>query len=234
MLTNTVALKIIQHIVDHNLTVGTKLPSIRELSELWGCSSSQVRTGFITIAALGIISMHPRSGCFVKELAPGDLDTLFVLFFRLGMIGKREDNINLYSIKALLDRETFLNAIKYRTENDLWELDENLNRQATLFKDIKKFIEADEQFHIQLARISRNSLLVFLLEAIQGMLRPYRNEIFTPSICRESWESHLEVFKAIKEQNEIEAEKIAGIHTQAGMQRIRQKREDTVKIFLNE
>jgi GntR family transcriptional repressor for pyruvate dehydrogenase complex len=227
MLTNTIALKIIQHIVDSNLAVGTKLPSIRELAELWGCSSSQVRTGLITISALGIIDMHPRAGCFVKQLSPGDLDTLFVLFFRLGMLGKKEDILNLYAVKALLDRETFLNAIKYRTENDLWELEENLNRQSSLFKDNRSFIDADEQFHIQLARISRNSLLVFLLEAIQGMLRPYRNENFTPSICRESWESHLEVFKAIKEQNVADAEKIAGFHTQAGVQRIRQKRENT-------
>jgi DNA-binding FadR family transcriptional regulator len=228
MLTNTIALQIIQYIVDNNLSVGTRLPSIRELATIYESNPSQVRTGLITLAALGIIDMHPRAGSFVKQLSPGDLDTLFVLFFRLGMLGKQEDTINIYAVKALLDREIFLNAIKYRTDNDLYELNLNLARQERVLDDCPAFIEADEQFHVLLARISRNPLVVFLLEAVQGMLRPYRNENFTPEICRESRESHLVVLKAIETQNEEDAEKIAILHTQAGMQRLRARREASV------
>jgi DNA-binding GntR family transcriptional regulator len=62
-----------------------------------------VRTGLITLAALGIIDMHPRAGSFMKELSPEDPDTLFVFFFRLGMPGKQADTIHLYDVKALLD-----------------------------------------------------------------------------------------------------------------------------------
>jgi GntR family transcriptional repressor for pyruvate dehydrogenase complex len=225
MLTNTVALKLIQYIVDKNLPVGTKLPSIRELATLWDSNPSQVRTGLITLSALGIIDMHPRAGSFVKQLSSGDLDMLFVLFFRLGMLGKQEDVINLYSIKAMLDQEVFINAIKYRTNNDLYELEQNLARQEACIGDCAAFIETDEQFHVLLAKISRNSFVVFLLEAIQGMLRPYRNKNFTPAICRESWESHMVVFSAIESQNESDAEKIAVLHTQAGIQRIRANKE---------
>jgi len=225
MLTNTVALQLIQYIVDNNLPVGTKLPSIRELATLYDSSPSQVRTGLITLAALGLVEMHPRAGSFVKRIAPEDLDTLFVLFFRLGMLGRQEAPINLYSIKALLDRESFLNAIKYRTENDLFDLGRNLERQAACVDDCPAFIAADEEFHILLARISRNPLVVFLLEAIQGMLRSYRRENFTPEVCRESRESHLVVFKAIETQNEADAERIAAVHSQAGMQRIRAKKD---------
>ena len=229
MLNNAEALKLIQYIVDNNLPVGSRLPSIRELAALWDCNPSQVRTGLITLSALGLIDMHPRAGSFVKQLAPSDLDTLFVLFFRLGMLGKQEDAVNIYSVKALLDREIFVNAIKYRTDNDLFVLEENLARQAGCIEDCRAFIEADEEFHVLLARISRNSLIVFLLEAIQGMLRPVRIENFTPDICRESWESHRKVYESIKTQNEAEAAEVAMLHTQAGMQRIRAKRDQAVR-----
>lgn len=225
MLTNTIALQLIQYIVDNNLPVGSKLPSIRELATLYDSNASQVRTGLITLAALGVIDMHPRAGSFVKQISPAELDNLFVLFFRLGMLGKQEDTINLYSVKALLDREVFLNAIKYRTDNDLYELGLNLAKQEASFEDISAFIAADEQFHVLLARISRNPLVVFLLEAIQGMLRSYRRENFTTEVCKESWESHRVVFRAIETQNEADAEKVAVLHTQAGMQRIRARRE---------
>ncbi len=225
MLTNTVALKLIQYIVDNNLQVGTRLPSIREMATLWDCNQSQVRTGLITLAALGVIDMHPRAGSFVKQLSPGDLDTLFVLFFRLGMLGKEADTINLYAVKALLDRETFLNAIKYRNENDLYDLEENLARQAESFNDSKAFISADEEFHTRLAQIIRNPLVVFLLEAIQVMLRPYRLENFNAEICEEAYKSHIKLFEAIKTQNETDAEEIAVLHTQHRMQRLKAKKE---------
>ncbi len=225
MLTNTIALSLIQYIVDNNLPVGTKLPSIRELASMWDSNPSQVRTGLITLAALGVIDMHPRAGSFVKRLSSADLDNLFVLFFRLGMLGKQEDTINLYSIKAILDREIFVTAIKYRTDNDLYDLEENLGKQTTCFADCKAFVELDEQFHLLLAKISRNTFLVFLLEAIQGMLRPYRAENFTPEICRESWQSHRSVFEAIKAQDVAGAESIAFLHTEAGKRRFRARKE---------
>jgi DNA-binding FadR family transcriptional regulator len=229
MLKNEEALKLIQYIVDNNLPIGSKLPSIRELAIRWNCNPSQVRTGFITLSTLGIIDMHPRAGSFIKQLAASDLDTLFVLFFRLGMLGKQEDVVDVYTIKALLDREVFLNAIKYRTDNDLFALEENLARQAECLDDCPAFIGADEEFHLLLARISRNSLIAFLLEALQGILRPVRLENFTPEICRESWESHRKVFETVRDQSIAEAEAIARLHSQAGMQRIRVKREQAGK-----
>jgi DNA-binding FadR family transcriptional regulator len=229
MLTNAIALKLIQYIVDNNLQVGSKLPSIREMSVLWDCNSSQVRTGLITLAALGVIDMHPRAGSFVKQLSPSDLDTLFVLFFRLGMLGKQADTMNLYSVKALLDREIFLNAIKYRTEIDLYDLEENLSIQADSFGDIKAFVHADEDFHIRLAQIIRNPLVLFLLEAIQMMLRPYRYGNLNQDICMESYRSHIQLFEAIKSQNETDAERIAVLHTLPRMLRLKAKKDSPEK-----
>ena len=225
MLHNAIALKLIKYIVDKNLTAGMKLPSIRELSALWECNASQVRTGLITLAALGMIDMHPRAGSFVKELSANDLDTLFVLFFRLGMLGKQTDMINLYDVKALLDKEVFLNAVRYRTENDLLDLEHNLTRQAGSFDDIKAFVAADEEFHIRLAQIIRNPVVLFLLEAIQVMIRPYRYENFNRDTCEEAYQGHMKLFKAIRAKNETDAEKIAVLHTQPRLARLKAGRE---------
>lgn len=214
MLTNTIALNLVQYIVDNNLQVGAKLPSIREFASMWDCNASQVRTGLITLAALGVLDMHPRAGSFVKQISPMDLDTLFVLFFRLGMLGDEAETLNLYAIKAMLDRETIKNAVRYRTENDLVELELNLVRQASCMGDCSAFVEADEEFHIRLAHIIRNPLVVFLLEAVHGMLRPYRAANLTPEICRESYASHKKIFEAIKAMDGEGAERLADAHTQ--------------------
>jgi len=225
MLGNAVALRLTQYIVDNELPVGSKLPSIRELAALWVCNQSQVRTGLITLSALGVIEMHPRAGSFVKQLSPGDLDTLFVLFFRLGMLGKEADTLNVYQVKSLLDKEVFHNAIKYRTDNDIYQLEENLARQEAWVEDCGMFVRADEEFHLRLAQIIRNPLIVFLLDAIQVMLRAYRSKNLTPEICRESYRSHVEILEAIKSQDEAQAERIAVLHTLPRMQRLQARKE---------
>jgi GntR family transcriptional regulator, sialic acid-inducible nan operon repressor len=218
-------LRLIQYIVDNELAVGAKLPSIRELAALWECNQSQVRTGLITLAALGIVDMHPRAGSFVKQLAAADMDNLFVLLFRLGMLGKDTETANIYSVKTLLDKEIFLNAIKYRTDDDLFHLEENLSRQAACLEDCPAFVAADEEFHLRLAQIIRNPLIVFLLEAVQVMLRSYRYRNLTPAICRESYESHVKIHEAVRDQNSAEAERIAVLHTLPRLRRIQASKE---------
>lgn len=209
---NDIAFKLITCIVDNELAVGAKLPSIRELSALWQCNQSQVRTGLISLSTLGIIDMHSRAGSFVKQLSPSDLDTLFVLFFRLGMLGKDSDTINIYAIKTILDTETIHNAIKYRTDNDLFQLEENLSLQVTSLDDCDAFVYADGEFHVHIAQISRNPLIVFLLEAIQVMLRPYRHKNLTRETCRQSYESH-----------------VAILHTATRIQRLRTRKEPALE-----
>ncbi|MFA6507535.1 MAG: FCD domain-containing protein [Treponemataceae bacterium] len=229
MLENDIAGKLIQHIVDNNLKAGSKLPSIREFATMWECNPSQVRTGLITLSAMGIVDMHSRAGSFVKQLSSGDMDTLFVLFFRLGMIGKHGDTINLYEVKRLLDKEIFCNAAKYRTDRDLIELELILERQRALLSDTKPFVLIDEEFHVRLAQIIRNPLIEFLIGAIQGMIRPYRLENFTPQICRESYDGHLRIFDAVRDHNEAEAEKLAVGHATLRLQRLAMARTGTAE-----
>ena len=220
MLNNEVSSKLIQHIVANNLGAGAKLPSIRELSLLFGCNPSQVRTGLIVLSAMGIVDMHSRAGSFVKKLSPEDLDTLFVLFFRLGMLGRQADITNLYEVKTLLDKEIFFSAVKYRTDRDLYELQMILDRQKDSINDTKGYVAADEAFHVRLAQIIRNPLVLFLLETIQGMIRPYRLDHFTAKIRNESYQDHLRVFEAIRDQDEAAARDLAVIHSRNRLERL--------------
>ncbi len=227
---NAVALRLVDYIAAHELAPGAKLPSIRELASQLDCNQSQIRTGLITLSALGIIATHPRAGSFVKALAPGDLDSLFSLIFQLGMLGKDADPGNLYSVKTMLDKEIFINAIRYRTQEDLHALEDNLIRQSTCIDACDDFVLADEAFHLMLGRISRNPLVVFLLEAVQSMLRPYRHRNLTPDICRESYESHLRIYRAIKEKDEENAERIAVEHTLPRLKRLATIAAETLRV----
>jgi GntR family transcriptional repressor for pyruvate dehydrogenase complex len=226
-MTNTAAYTLVQYIVSNELQIGAKLPSIRELATLLNCNKSQVRTGLITLAALGVIDMHPRAGAFVKKLAPGDLDTLFLLFFRFGMPGEHSDIINIYSVKTILDKEIFMCAAKYRTEGDLYKLEQNLAGQVLLFGDNEAYVDADEEFHRHLAQITRNPLLNFFQESVLVMLRPYRIKNLTPEGNEESYRSHTAIFEAIRAQDTAEAERLATQHTMRRLRLLNEEKKDS-------
>ncbi|MFA6508674.1 MAG: FCD domain-containing protein [Treponemataceae bacterium] len=225
MATNAIALKLVQYIADKNMQVGAKLPPIRELAAILECNQSQLRSGLITLSALGVVDMHPRAGSFIKRLSPSDLDTLFLLFFRFGMPGEQTDVANAYSVKRLLDKEIFINAVKYRTPNDLFHLEENLAKQAASISDIEAFIATDEEFHRYLAQIIRNPLLVFFQDAILVIIRPYRRKNLTPEVNQESYGSHVKLYEAIKAQNQEEVEKLAVLHSMARLNRLKENGE---------
>ena len=62
------AFDIISYIVDNGFKRGDKpLPSIRTLATQMQCSPSEVRSGLITCAALGIVQ-HTRYGSFLSQI----------------------------------------------------------------------------------------------------------------------------------------------------------------------
>lgn len=218
MLDNEIAGRIVQYIVDKRLSPGSKLPSIREFAASWGCNPSQIRTGLITLSAMGVIDMHSRAGSFVKQLTPHDMDALFVLFFRLGMLGSKSDTINFYEVKTLLDLHVFPNAARYRTDRDIYDLDLIVARQRRMLEEPLTFIDEDEAFHKRMAKIIRNPLIEFLLDVVQGMIRPYRRENMTPAICRAAFDDHTAVMDAIRDGDAGTAERIASVHSKRRLQ----------------
>lgn len=225
-MTDTPAFQLVQYIVTHELQVGAKLPSVRELSDILECNKNQVKSGLSTLEALGVIDIHPRAGAFVKRVSPGDLDTIFLLFYRFGMPGERTDITNIYSIKTLLDREIFTYAARHRTESDLYKLEQNLHRQSGCLGDISAFIQADEDFHRCLSAVCRNPLLDFFQEAVVVMIRPYRMAHLTPTVNEESYRGHCALFAAVKARDVEGAEQLAA---QLTMPRLRRLKEETAE-----
>ncbi len=218
MLDNEIAGRIVQYIVDNQLAPGTKLPSIREFASSMGCNPSQVRTGLIALSAMGVIDMHSRAGSFVKQLTPGDMDALFALFFRLGMLGNNPDTMNFYEVKTILDLNVFPAAARYRTDRDIFDLDQIVARQSAVVETPIEFLAIDEEFHKRMAKIVRNPLIEFLLDVVQGMLRPYRQVHLTPPVCRAAYDDHVAVMGAIRDGKSEDAERIAAVHSRRRMQ----------------
>lgn len=203
--------ELIKHISKHGLSVGDKLPSIRTLAESFGCTQSQVRSTLLRAEALGLITIHPRSGCYVKSLSLGSMLQTFCLIF--GSIGTDQMSlVELYDVKTALETAIVKDVALIRTESELLNM-KNIIQQQEKAISKEEMISLDEKFHLYLATVSRNTFFYSLLSVILSMLHEARMGFndYT-SNYDEVIADHKQIYEAVKAKDENKAYEFARVH----------------------
>ncbi len=194
--------QLIKYIREHNLETGDRLPSIRAFAEEMNISQSQVRSGIMKAAALGMVEMRSRSGCYVCEIDLTTLVSTFSLLFESMYMHKDHPLFEIYELKTTLERGIMKRVAKIRTLEEVVELKQIIDSMEKA-ESQEEMIRIDEQFHNKLALISRNSLYYSLINVIQTMLRESRlNYTNYVSEYAQGITDHKVLLQAIKEQNE--------------------------------
>jgi DNA-binding FadR family transcriptional regulator len=215
-----IILQLLRFINAQHLQDGAKLPSIRELAELWEFNPSQIRSGLLKASALGLVEMKPRAGCFVRHFDFSSVVSLFALVFEATLAQNKPMLLDLYNLKTTIETGIFRTATKIRTEEDVYKLKLILDEMEHAPDRLHK-IKCDEKFHLELARITRNPLFEIVLSAIQAMLRKERflND-FYENHFQEFMTDHRRVFQAIRDQNVQKAVEMAEKHSEKRKRRL--------------
>lgn len=215
-----VVLKLIRYISDNGLRNDDRLPSIRQLADKWSLTHSQVRSGVLRASALGIVRMVPRSGIYVREFDLSHFIETLVVLFEAGFRGNRPPLLDLYDLKTVLEVGMFRRTAEIRTDEDVFELKQLLNQMESAKTRLKK-IEFDEQFHLNVARMSRNRLYEPVLAAIQAMLRTGRlAEDFYEHDFANIMKDHYRLYEAINARDGDRAASLAATHSDRRKRRL--------------
>lgn len=166
--------RLLRTIRSEGLNPGDRLPSIRELAARWGIGPNFVRDGLLHAQTLGLVKVHPRSGAFVQavdfsSLVDGLADTLETA------LAQEDSNLfHLIEVRALLETQVIDRAVARRRPEDLFPLRQALEEMRNVAEDRVAFVEADEKFHLAIARMTGNPVLVIVLRALMVLLRPHR------------------------------------------------------------
>ena len=210
-------MKLMRYISEHELLQGSKLPSIRELADEWDATPSVVRSALIKASVLGLIEMKPRSGSYVRAIDFSYMISWYTLLFETTLHLQHPNLLDLYDLKTVLEAGMFHTAAQTRTPEDVFSLKKILLALGTKdhTKDRVEIVELDEQFHIAVARMTRNPLYEALLSAIQAMLREERlSQDFYEQHFNEQTEDHRRLFEAIRDGVAEEAETVAKKHSE--------------------
>jgi GntR family transcriptional regulator, transcriptional repressor for pyruvate dehydrogenase complex len=179
-------------IVSGDLKPGDSLPPQNLLAEQLSVSRNTVREAIHKLKVMGLLAAKPGVGTLVQVSSPARyvgslsthllLDSATVREFLEARLFMEKASIRLAVLRATTEGINGLRAI--------------LDKQTVASKkgDVEEFNELDAAFHLELARLGQNRVLVRFLETISDLLRQFISEVNQlPSALQKALDYHREI-----------------------------------------
>lgn len=204
----TIAAEILKLVETGEFPPGSRLPGERDLAERFGVSRVTVREAEIALEAQGWISIRIGSGVYVK---PRPVDAQGVL--------PDVSAFDLTAARAVIEGEAAALAASRIGDAELDELERLLAAMASQDVDDQTAGDADQKFHLAIARISGNPVVEYCIHLIWRM----RNELprvqkVYARVCHNDGSDraheHAEILAALRARNPATARKAMQQHFQ--------------------
>ena len=147
---SAVAKRLLDYFTSGEIEPGTRLPAERQLA-----------------TSLGIVDVRPGSGTYLR----GNASELLPETLSWGLMLGAPRTADLIELRAQLEVFAARLAAVNLTDRELRELGRQVETMSETVNERSRFIEADLKFHLQIARGSRNQVLLDLLQSIRSLLR---------------------------------------------------------------
>ena len=187
--------KILDYIIENNLSTGDKLPNEYNLAEDLSVSRSTIREAIRALTSKNVLEVRRGLGTFVSEKRGVSEDPLG--FSLLNNTHKLIED--LFELRFLLEpRMAELAAINANKE-DIYELKEIKKRiESEVEKRGSKHFELDIKFHSLIAEASGNLAMIQIVPIINQSIWLYNSNSYTSNkIKKEMIISHEEILEAI-------------------------------------
>ncbi len=188
---------------------GDQLPPERELAVTFRAARSTVRRALDQLERAGLVSRKLGSGTFVTASglgSPAAGDVIDVIS-PLQLIDARS------AVEPVTTRLAVLNA----TRRDLTDMDAVLTRAEACGNDKDEFSKWDAEFHLLIARASRNPLLLIFYKQINivrlhAQWDAMKEKILTPDVIADYHVQHRGIYQAVDQRDAQLAEALITVH----------------------
>jgi GntR family transcriptional repressor for pyruvate dehydrogenase complex len=192
-------------IIEGKLKVGDKLPSERELAEMFQVSRVPVREALKIMEFMEIIQYIPGDGVYLKQVAIQDI--LSKIDF---MIETNSDIISdLFEARQAIELKAVELAAVRRNEADIKIMDAILKEMAEDIARGGDGIQAATQFHTAISKASKNKVIARINDLLITLTEMSReNSLGKHGMAPAALVSHQQILEAIKGQNAPEAKRL--------------------------
>ncbi|MDF2988774.1 MAG: GntR domain protein [Eubacterium sp.] len=187
---------------------GEKIPSENDLAVSFGVSRITVRQGLQKLTALGLIETRLGEGSFIREATPGiNMNPLIPMAY-----------LNENSLMEILEYRKVLegNVAELATEkasaDEVEKLEEAYKLMEQVKDDLEMFSKADLNFHLLLANMTQNSLIIQTFHIFNDVLNRAFSQIVSKRGNSAGIYYHKLLLEAVKSRNSGEAKKIMQEH----------------------
>lgn len=218
-ISDEIYLSIEGQIVNGELKTGDKLPSENELCKLWNTSRISVRQALERMVVLGILKKVRGGGTYVS--VP---DSSIFLSPLLAFAIFREESVkDILAFRNIIEAGSVKLCAMHRDQDNLSKLRICLNDMELGCDSANStnFNEADLEFHMEIARGSKNPLNVKFNTMLRHVIRKNQININVMLGASNSLKEHRNIYIAIEDQNAELAAHFMNSHLQRTAEEIR-------------
>ena len=191
-------------IVKKKLNPGDKLPSQDELAKQFKVSRNTLREAINKLTVMGLVSARQGVGTVVNITSAANylsslsdhllMDKTTVTDFLEARMSVEMTTVKLAAIRA--------------GKSDIDGLEQIFVKQAEAIRDVTEFSRLDAKFHLELAKASKNRVLVKILETLWDLLNRFIGEVSQlPGAVENAFGFHRRILDCIISSNPQQAER---------------------------
>jgi GntR family transcriptional repressor for pyruvate dehydrogenase complex len=192
-------------IAEGTLKKGDQLPSERDLGEQLHVSRTSIREALRAMEIIGIIECKQGGGNFVRENFENNLFEPLSMMFML----EKGDPMEIIELRKIIEVETVALAATRITKEEIESIGKIIEELKHSTNE-DSAVKIDKRFHYEIAKASKNSLIISILNAISSLMDAYIKDARTKILVEESnrvllADQHEKVYLALKKHNAAEA-----------------------------
>jgi len=180
-----------------DLKPGGQLPAQRELAQLLGVGRSSVREAVNALTVMGYLDVRQGKGTFIRQELPASdpsVDKLKAAF-------KAGSFFDLTEARELLECKSAELAAERAGEAQIRKLRQVIERVAKTEKEYSIFLQADIDFHVNLAEATQNVVICemtrLILEKVVAYHTGFKTKLISPEYRQRSIHSARQIVEHV-------------------------------------
>ena len=196
---------------------GDRLPPERQLALTLGVGRSAVREALAALEILGVVTVRPGSGTYLR----GKASELLPQTLSWGMLIGTPQTRDLIGVRHGLEVQAARLAAALGTPEAIAEIGRHLETMADTIEDYKAFVAADMRFHQAVVAAAQNTLLADLLQTARSLLRVWvERALDNPDQAHRTLAEHRAVYDALTGGNCDQAAAAMNTHMESAAERL--------------
>lgn len=182
---------------------GSKLPSERELADIYGFSRITVRDALSRLTQLGLVRAVPQSGYFVMNYGREASISILVDIMNNSEVIDAGTLLALLELRGVIELFALGRAVSRASEGDIDSLGDIVRTLEDSFPDRDRMVSADYRFHGKIVELAGNIVISLIFNSFRPVYLFYldffyRNTAETGFII----DSYRRVMAAMKARDE--------------------------------